>query len=256
VELDEVVELILTDQVLTARVIKVVNSPLYRPVQEITSVKHAMIYLGFHQIRELVVTCSLIDLVHGKDGAIDVRTFWEHSFGVGIVARLIAQRVGYPHGEKAYLAGIVHDIGEVFLSYYLLEDFRKVLELVREQPQRLIEAEERIIGTTHCHIGYCIACSWNFPEDYCEAILCHHAPRQAVLNPMLAAIVNLADLFCSVRELNHNGGEWVSFQLAEEEGWRIVGKFTPEKLSFDAEKFCFELDDKIPEIRDLVKSIY
>jgi len=256
VELAEVVDLILTDPVLAARVIRVVNSPLYRPLQEIRSIKHALIYLGFNQIRELVVTCSLIDLFQGKESAIDIRKFWEHSFGVGIVARLIAQRVHFPHSEKAYLAGVVHDIGELFLSHYLKDDFQKVLALVHAEPQRLIDAEELVFATTHCHIGFCIAGSWNFPGDYCETILCHHTPGDAVINQLLTAIVNLADLFCSVRELNYGGGEWVSFQLAEEEGWRIMEKLTAEKLSFDAEKFCFELDDKIPEIKELVKSIY
>lgn len=256
VELDEIVDLVLTDQVLAARVIRMVNSPLYRPALEIHSVKHALIYLGLSKIRELVLSCTLIGLFKKQDGPINIRTFWEHSFGVGIVARVIAEMAHYPHSEKAYLSGIVHDIGKVFLNHYMKEDFQKVLELIQKEPQKLIDAEARLIGTTHCHIGICIASTWNFPEDYCEAILSHHTPEEAVLNPLLTAIVNLADLFCSVRGLGFGSGEWVSFELAKEEGWRILEKFSPDKLSFDAEKFCFELDDKIPEIRNLVKSIY
>lgn len=256
IEMDVLVDMILSDQVLAARVIKVVNSPLYRPAHEINSIRHALTYLGFRHIRDTVITCSIIDIFRGKDGAFDVRTFWEHSFGVGIVSRIIAQRIRYADTEKAYLSGIIHDIGEVFLSYYLKDDFQKILELLETEPQRMIDAEERLLGTTHCHIGLCIARKWNFPQEYCDVIEHHHTPSEIFTDPLLVAIVNLADLFCSVRGLDYGGMGWVSFNLAEEEGWRIVNKYTSHRLNFDAERFCYELDDRVPEIREIVMSIF
>lgn len=255
-EMDTIVDMILSDQVLAARVIKMVNSPLYRPRHEINSVRHALTYLGFRHIREIVMTCSIIDVFRDKNGAFDIKTFWEHSLGVGIVARIIAQRIRFPEIEKAYLAGIVHDIGEVFLSYYMKETLQEILDLIASEPLRWIASEERLIGTTHCHIGLCIANKWNFPQEYCEVIEHHHAPREAPLEPLLAAIINLADLFCSVRGLDYGGREWISFNLAEEEGWRIIEDFTPNRLNFDAEKFCVELDDRVPEIREMVTYIF
>ncbi len=256
VELDEVADMILTDQVMAARVIKIVNSPLYRAAQEIRSAKRALIFLGFRHIRELALTCSFIEAFKGKDGAFDVMTFWEHSFGVGVVAKVIAQRAGYPDTEKAYLAGIVHDIGEVFLSFYLQKEFQKILESMKDEPTTLIDIEERFFGTTHCEIGELIAKRWNFPPEYCEVISCHHAPQEASIDPTLAAIVNLADFFCAVRQLDYGGKEWVSFNLAEEGAWDILKKYAPHMRDFDVERFCYELDDRLPEIQELVKSIF
>lgn len=256
VELEEVADMILTDQVLAARVIKIVNSPLYRSSQEIKSVKRALVYLGFRHIRELALTCSFIEAFQGKDGAFDVMTFWEHSFGVGIVAKIIAQKARYIDTEKAYLAGIIHDIGEVFLSYYYKKDFLRILQEIKSTPYKLVDAEDRFWGTNHSYIGVAIAKKWNFPPEYCEVIALHHEPEQATLEPNLVAIVNLADLFCSVRQLDYGGREWVSFNLAEEKAWDILKKFAPHMAKLDVERFCYELDDRVPEVQDLVKSIF
>ena len=256
VELDEVADMILTDQVLAARVIKIVNSPFYRPAHEIKSVKRALIYLGFRHIRELAFTCSFIDVFQGKDGAFDVGTFWEHSFGVAVVAKIIAQRIRYPDTEKAYLVGIVHDIGEVFLSYYRRHDFIRLVQEIEGRPCKFVDAEEEYLGTTHSEVGLCIARKWNFPPEYCEVIATHHTPQEAVLDPTLAAIVNLADLFCSVRQLDYGGREWVSFNLAEEPAWEILKRYSPNLQNLDVERFCYELDDRVSEIQELVKSIF
>lgn len=256
VELDEVADMILADQVLAARVIKMVNSPLYKPAHEIKSVKRALIYLGFRHIRELAFTCSFVDVFEGRDGIIDIQSFWEHSFGVGVVSKIIAQRVRYPDTEKAYLVGIVHDIGEVFLSYYRQDAFRALLDSVQGHPFKLVEKEAEFLGTSHNEVGLCIARKWNFPSDYCEVISLHHAPIEATLDPTLCAIVNIADLFCSVRRLDYGGHSWVSFNLAEENAWAILKGYAPHLADLDVERFCYELDDRVPEIQEMVKSIF
>lgn len=256
VELEEVADMILTDQVMAARVIKIVNSPLFRPMHEIKSIKRALIYLGFRRIREIALTCSIIKAFEGGDGVFDIRTFWQHSFGVGIVAKIIAQRVRYPEVEKAYICGIVHDIGEVFLSNYLKQDFQKIVDLMSETANSFLEAESLYLGTTHCEIGLCLAKQWNFPQEYRDVIAHHHAPEDAALDPMLVAIVNLADLFCSVRQLDYGCREWVSFSLSDEKSWQILQGFSPRLSDLDVERFCFELDERVPEIRDLVESIF
>jgi hypothetical protein len=84
----------------------------------------------------------------------------------------------------------------------------------------------------------------------------HHDPDNAVHDPMLVSIVNLADLFCSVRHLDYGGREWVSFNLAEEQSWRILKANSPGLAGLDVERFCFDLDERVPEIRDLVDSIF
>lgn len=256
VEIDEVAELILTDQVMAARVLKMVNSPLYRPSQQITSLKGALVYLGLRHIREFILTCAFIRGFEGKDGVLGIKPFWEHSFGVGIVARMIAEKVGFHDTEKAYIGGIIHDIGEVFLSYYFKDQFQRLVDRMKGRPYMLVDAEAEEFGTTHCEIGLCMAREWHFPEDYREVIACHHTPLEAKNSPRLTAIVNLADLFCTVRQLDYGGKEWVSFSLFDEPAWEMLQGQGSKLAGLDVERFCYELDDQVEEIQELVRDIF
>ncbi len=256
VSIEEIADLMLSDQVMTARVMKLINSPVYRPAQEVTSLKRALVYLGLRHVRELALTTSVINAFDGDSGALELNAFWEHSFGVGMVSKIIAEKAGYKDLEKAYIAGIIHDLGEVFLSNFLREPFAEVLEYVAKHPVKLVDAEAEILGTTHCEIGLCMAHKWNFPEAYCEVIACHHSPGEATVDPLLCAIVNLSDLFCTVRELNYGGREWISFNLSDEEAWKILKQASPNLAQMDVERFCYELDDAIPDVKNLVASIF
>lgn len=256
VRIEQVADLMLSDQVMTARVLKMVNSPVYKPGQRITSLKRALVYLGMNHIREVALTTSFINAFDETGGAFEIGTFWEHAFGVGMVSRIIAGKIGYPDQEQAYIAGIIHDIGEVFLSNFLRDEFQAVLDSIKDKPVKLVDAEALQLGTSHCEIGLCMARKWNFPEVYCEVIGYHHTPSEATIDPVLCAIVNLSDLFCSVRELNYGGREWVSFNLHEEQAWQILKKASPSLAELDVERFCYELDDAIPDVKELVKSIF
>ena len=256
VVLEDVAELMLTDQVMTARVMKMINSPVYRPSHEITSLKRALVYLGLKHIKEVALTTSVIKAFDTGTKEFDITLFWEHSFGVGMVSKIIAEKVGYADLEKAYIAGIIHDLGEVFLSHYMPEQFGQVLAVLGQRKGKLYDVEAEVLGTTHCEIGYCMARKWNFPDPYCEAILHHHTVEGAAADPVLCAIVTISDLFCSVRGLNYGGREWVSFNLHEEPAWQILKKASPELAQMDVERFCYELDDAVPDVQELVRSIF
>jgi putative nucleotidyltransferase with HDIG domain len=256
INLDEVADLMLTDQVMTARVMKMINSPIYRPSHEVTSLKRALVYLGQQHIREIALTSSFISAFEDKGGAINVNAFWVHAFGVGMVSKIIAEKIEYEDVEKAYLAGIIHDIGEVVLSHYYTEPFAAVLKTIQEKPLRLVDMEQEAFQTTHSEIGFCIAEKWNFPETYREVILHHHTPHEATKDPVLCAIVNLADLFSSVRGLYYSNDAWAGFNLVEEDGWRILKEHHARFAQLDVERFCYELDDAVPSVKELVASIF
>ena len=256
VQIEEVADLMLTDQVMTARVLKMLNSPVYRPAHEISSLKLALVYLGLRHVRELALTTSFISAFEDKAGAIEIGIFWEHAFGVGMVSKIVASKVGYQDLEKAYISGIIHNLGMVFLNTYLAKDFQEVLATIKNKPISMRNAEIEHFGTSHCEIGLCMARKWNFPDAYCEVIACHHTPGEAVIDPVLCAIVNISDLFCSVRGLDYDGREWVSFNLAEEAAWQILQTASPSFVELDVERFCYELDDAIPAVKELVSSIF
>jgi len=223
---DEIADLILSDQVLAARVIRVVNSPLFRGMAEITSVKRALMHIGFKGIRDLILTRYFVDAFEDREQPFDITTFWLHSFNVGAVGRRIAGLVGYRDLEKAYLAGIVHDIGKVFLGHYLRKEYGEMLAGMQGHHQRVYAAEEEFFGTTHAEVGLCLAQRWNFPAEYCDIISYHHSSGQASADPLLTAIVSLADFFCQ----SHDTASGEPNQLvgqpdsSEENAWQLLSQ--------------------------------
>jgi putative nucleotidyltransferase with HDIG domain len=254
VRVEEVADLMLSDQVMTARVMKMLNSPVYKPSHEIISLKRALVYLGLRHIRELALTTSFISAFDETNNAFDISAFWEHSFGVGMVSKIIAEKIGYADMEKAYIGGIIHDLGEVFLGTYLPDEFQKILDATKNKPVKLVDEEANQLGTTHCEIGLCMARKWNFPDIYCEIISCHHTPFEATIDPVLCSVISLADLFWSVRDTNYGG--WVSFNLTEEPSWKILKNMSPSLSGLDVERFCYELDDAVPVVINLINSIF
>jgi putative nucleotidyltransferase with HDIG domain len=256
VELKEVADLILSDQILTARVIKVVNSPLFKPLHEITSLRHALIYLGFRRINEIVFTCSLIKTFEAENPDFDIRTFWQHSFGVGIMARKMAHLLSFPDIEKVYTSGIVHNIGKVFMWTYLKQDWARIIRIVKEKTCNFIDAEKMTMGTTHCEIGLCLAKQWNFPQEYCDVIAHHHFPANTPRNQVLVSLINLSDIFYSVCEGLKEDQFWTSFDLNNEPSWVIIKSAIPQLADFDVERFSFEIEEQMPEIHKLVNDLF
>lgn len=253
---DEVVDLILSDQVLAARVIRVVNSPLYRTSNPIVSVKRALLFLGFKSVRDMILTSYFVEGFKNKEQPFDMKMFWIHSFSVGAMSRRIARMTDYPDIEKAYLVGILHDIGKVFMGHYCKDDYAQMLNDIRNTSITTYEAEYEFFNTTHCEVGLCLAQRWNFPADYCDVISHHHSLEMAGENQLLTAIVAIADFYC----LSHVTAESVAQASipgqSEEHAWKILNQLTSDPLPSSLEHFLSDLDEEYETIRNEVDLLF
>lgn len=245
---DEIADLMLSDQVLAARVIRVVNSPLYRTNNPIMSVKRALLFLGFKSVREMILTSYFIDGFRNREQPFDMKSFWIHSFSVGAISRRIAHQVDYADVEKAYLVGILHDIGKVFLGHYCKEEYSRMLADIRNTSLTTYEAELDLLGTTHCEVGLCLAQRWNFPSAYCDVIYCHHTSDMASEDPLLTAIVALADFYCLSHESSDSFAQASIPGVSEEHAWKIFKELAEYPLASSLESFLSELDEEYESI--------
>ncbi len=252
----EIAKLVSADQVITSKIIKVVNSPFYALRQEITNLQHALTYLGLDKVKSLVLTCSLITHLEGKGGGFNMKTFWEHSFGCGIVCRIIAEKIKAGPVENVYLAGLVHDLGEIAISTGFKAEFPAILRLVQTEGYSFHAAEQAVLGYTHCEVGGWLARRWRFPEDLVDTMEHHHDPTSATTAPTTVAIVNLADLFCRVRSLGYGFFENLDVSFEEEPGWKMLKANHPSLDGMDLERFTYELDEKMEEVLALIASVY
>lgn len=253
---DDIADLILSDQVLAARVIKVVNSPLYRTNNQITSVKRALLFIGFQSVREMILTSYFVDGFKQKEQPFDMKMFWMHSCSVGAISRYIARLADYADLEKAYLVGILHDIGKVFLGHYCKDEYGQMLDSIRNTSFTTYEGEYEFFGTTHCEVGLCLAQRWNFPSDYCDVISHHHSSEMATEDPLLTAIVALADFYCLSHGVTDSVAQASIPGQSEENAWNVLNQFAEDPLASSLEHFLSELDEEYETISHEVDLLF
>src|SRR4051812_17373015 len=187
--------LISADQSLVAMLLKLANSAYYGYARRIETLPEAIVLLGFSTIKSLAITATTMNLLFQSDDELsEVRhEIWSHSLGVGVAARALARKRGNIHPEKAFVAGLLHDLGMIILSVYRKDDFIKVLALAGDRGITYEEAELEVIGFSHAELGAQVAEAWSFPATHCEAIRCHHDPSSATLQMGLAQVAHLAD---------------------------------------------------------------
>ena len=157
--------IITDDQVLTARLLKLVNSSFYGFPQPVTTVTGAIVLLGFDAIRNLLLTTSVLDLFPARIAKVrrDQEQLWDHSLACAIGAKSIGNFLRYDKLEELFVAGLLHDIGKIVEMMFLQDDFARITERVRDQGVLISTAEQDLLGCTHADIGRLLAERWNLP---------------------------------------------------------------------------------------------
>lgn len=204
----EVGAAIATDPSLSAKVLRLVNSAYFGFPSQISSVSHATTILGFNAIQNLALAATVFQLFRdsGAEELFDRKAFWEHSLGVGVLARLLSDKVRYPDKEEAFTAGLIHDVGKIVLDQFVHEEFKVVITAVRANNMLLYEAESQILGLNHANVGYILSQKWNLPKKLQDPLAYHHAPGLSKYNPQLTGIIHLADILCRALKIG-NGGD-------------------------------------------------
>ncbi len=187
-------EVISSDQVLTARILKLANSAYYGFPRRISTLNLAIVVLGFNALRDLVMSISVIDqFTNTIDPEWEVERFWRHAFIVGMGARQMARQQRQALAGEAFVAGLLHDIGYLVMIQHFPKIFEKTYEFARERNVPLIHAEYTLWGFSHAEIGAWLAEGWNLPEKIVRVIRFHHNPEKAQDSTNLTPMIHFAD---------------------------------------------------------------
>ena len=203
----DLARVITDDQVLTVRLLKLVNSSFYGFPQRISTVTGAIVLLGFDAIRNLLLTTSVFDLFDNRNRQKkqDQERFWDHSLGCAVGAKVIGNYLRHDKIEELFVSGLLHDIGKIVEMMFLPDEFSKIVAAVNRDNILIITAENNVLGYNHAEVGKLLAEKWNLPVKLVQVIAHHHHPDDAGSFAMEAAIVHLADIFCRALNMGYGG---------------------------------------------------
>ena len=210
-----VAKLIEQDQALTAKILKVANSPYYGLTRKISTIDTAIVLLGTNVIKEILLSLLLQKIfTNARSKILDTTSFWKYSIFCGAASRFIARKLKYKVVSEAFVTSLMHDIGILIEMDNFRNNFAKVRRLQIEKGYSIIEAELEIFDCTHSDIGAWITEKWNFPEKISNALKFHHNPfyeideeeytDEFIINPTfnkltypLAAITSASEWFAN-----------------------------------------------------------
>jgi putative nucleotidyltransferase with HDIG domain len=180
-------ELLHHDQAIAAHVLRVANSPLYKPRGPIVSLQQAISRLGLVTLREIVITVSMQSRVFNVPHyAAEARGLWQHAVHTAAYAREIARRCRR-NVESAFLGGLLHDVSKPVLLL-ALADLQANLEEPLTPP-----VVATALDVYHTQVGALLASTWQLPPDVCASMVYHHDYSAASAHPEAAMITCLAD---------------------------------------------------------------
>lgn len=199
--IEAIAKVISRDQVLSAKVLKMVNSPVYGFPGRISSIQHSLVLLGFNVIRGVIISTSVFDIMSKA-----MEGLWEHSVGCALATGLVARQAKMKDPEEFSVCGLLHDLGKVVAAVQLPDLHKAVGEAVRERDLRWFEAEKAVLGFGHDRINAWLASHWHLPATIKEAMSTHHHPERAQFYPLHAAATHIGDFVVRVFEYG-NGGD-------------------------------------------------
>lgn len=201
-------EVIMRDQALSAKILKVANSAYYGIPRSVETVSRATVLLGFQTVVGLALTVSVYDTLWGagRGHYLDRRELWKHSLGVATAARTLSTNRNCKEGAVSFTAGMLHDIGKTILDSHLSDEYGKVVEMCQRDKVQMYDAETAILGVTHAELGHKVARRWQLPDILCETIRFHHRPSEAASEyARPSAIIAVADYVARLAHIGEPG---------------------------------------------------
>ena len=182
------------DPALTARLLKLVNSPFYGFTGKVDTVYRAVALIGHEELRSVVIAASAIKVFDGIPAElVSMNDFWKRSLSTAVTARVLAAFKREKVIERFFIAGLLHDIGSLLMYLKLPDEMAQVLQLQKADGIDRINAEKDIIGYDHAEVGGGLLKKWNLPPQICAAVRYQVNPEAAPQSEQQAAwLIKLA----------------------------------------------------------------
>ncbi|GER94234.1 HDOD domain-containing protein [hot springs metagenome] len=204
ISLSEIGNFIMKDPVLTTRILKVVNSPIYGFPGRVSTISQALILLGLNTVKGVLLGVSVFEVMKKVMSGL-----WEHSVGCAVTSRIISQKKAPGYLEEVSVAALLHDIGKVVMGLKFSNEYRRVLKEAETKDIFIFESERKYFSVDHAMVGAWLTDKWKFPRSLIEVIEYHHKPHLSRNVPVQTAIVHLSDILVRAYGFGFAGDNFV-----------------------------------------------
>jgi len=206
----DITRIISEDVGLSSCILKLANSPMFGYHTKIDSISNAVTIIGTQQLRDMALAVSVINVFRDiPEGLINMTFFWQHSITIGIVARILATCRREANVERFFVAGILHDVGQLILCTRAPELVQEMISVSRKSGNPHFAVQRSILGFDHGDLGGKLLKRWRIPALITEPVACHHAPERAGLFPMETSLMHVADVIGHALQVGFSGESFV-----------------------------------------------
>lgn len=242
--IEEISQIIATDTALTARLLRLVNSPFYGLAYTIDTISRAVVMVGTRQLVILAMGATLLTTFRGLPlSLINMQSFWSHSLSTGAASRILARHAGLPQAESFFVAGLLHDIAKLLIYTQLPKHALYMMTEAKRQKQLVHSLEEETLGFTHEKLGEALLDLWRCPHDLVERVAKHHSSLSEA-SPVEELILPTANLLS--QSLGYGSSGEIFLPPLPAKVW--------ERLDMSLESLhhiCRQLDESVRSLRAL-----
>lgn len=187
-KLENIVE---RDPAISAKILSVANSAFFGSRYPTTDLNNAIMRIGFNNVKGIAVGISVLSFLDDSRKISDYTRLFSHSIAVSLAARFIAIDLKTGLEEDMLIPGLLHDLGYLVLNRYFPDIYQNILDSFNNG-ETLLNAEQKILNSSHAEVGYWLAIQWNLPDIILNTILYHHTPHLGK-NARQLAIIHIAD---------------------------------------------------------------
>jgi HD-like signal output (HDOD) protein len=220
--LEDFESVISQDQVISAKLLRLVNSSFYGFQNNIETVGQAISMVGYKQISDIAVGLSITNMFNESTPLnFDLEAFRQHSLACGVAARILSMYEGARDTEAYFTAGLLHDIGRMLLIFNDPEGYTKIMERNSSECKPAYILENEYYGFDHAELSGLLTRKWKFSERLQEAVRYHHHPGLAQGAVSFTATIHLANLMVHVCQIGASGDSLIP--TFDREAWDLVG---------------------------------
>jgi HD-like signal output (HDOD) protein/CRP-like cAMP-binding protein len=246
-------DLVSLDPVLCCRVIQTANSPFYRRAAMVGTVPHAMVIVGIKQVQEVVADTieSSKDVVAFSGFTSVAQAFWKHGVVVGRIAEMLRDVIRVSISADLYLAGLLHDLG-MFVINDISPNFYPQLASPKPEIKDVFKAEKEYIGVDHGQFGVWLAEGIGLPQPYLDVMRFHHLPEKATANSVQVALVNLANMFATMKGACLGTAEVTTLDIVRSFSWVLIQEHHKPFLEVNVMQFVDSFSEELDKAWDSI----